>query len=514
MLGSVLADRYLGRFHRSTLEELADWLARYRDLPDAPAVYALLLSRLPKGATPPPTPSVATLNRSLRADLGSEELDPPGIGFARDYAFDRQVLERAEHGDATAALRLIGARGRLGPAYAAQLRAEVAQVQFTRNEDADALRMAQAALRHLAPENQPSLAYYVGGLAAWRLDRLDLARTMFEGAATAGTTTPRLQAASAFWASRVGRRQHDAVATARWLRVAADQPLTLHGLLARRILRMPTGIVPSGQFLAQADVDAVAATQEGRRAFALLQVGQPAKAEAELRLLWPAAAANAAFAHALLMVVSSAGLTDCAVQMAGLLQAKDGLRHDELRFPLPRLRPAGGFRVDPALVYALTRLESNFDSAAVSPAGARGLMQIMPSTAQFITGDVLYAADRLHEPATNLELGQRYVNLLAKVDGIGGDLMRMLASYNCGPGNFLHWSAELHDNGDPLMFMEAIPIAETRAFVPTALIYSWIYAARLHLQAPSLDALAAGEFPRFTPMTQERTMALLAPDPN
>ena len=79
---------------------------------------------------------------------------------------------------------------------------------------------------------------------------------------------------------------------------------------------------------------------------------------------------------------------------------------------------------------------------------------------------------------------------------------------------FLHWVADLRDDGDPLMFMEAIPIAETRAFVPTALIYSWIYAGRLHLQAPSLDTLAAGEFPRFTPMTQERTMALLAPDLN
>lgn len=512
VLGSLLADRYLGRSYHSTTEELTDWLTRYHDLPDAPAIHALLLTKLPKGATPPPTPSITTLNRSVRANLGREDIDPPRDGLVRDPSFERLVLERAEHGNVSAALRLIGARKRLAPAYAAQLRAQVAQAQFTRNEDADALRIIQATLRRLTPESQPSLAYYVGGLAAWRLDRLDLARALFEGGATAGVTTPRLQAASAFWASRVSRRQHDAAATARWLHVAADQPLTLHGLLARRILRMPTGIVPTGQFLAQADVDAVAATPEGQRAFALLQIGQPAKAEAELRLLWPRATGNAAFAHALLMVVSSAGLADCAAQMAELLQAKDGLRHDELRFPLPRLRPAGGFRIDPALVYALTRLESNFDSAAVSPVGARGLMQIMPTTAQFITGDALYSAGRLHEPATNLELGQRYVTLLAKMDGISNDLMRMLASYNWGPGNFLHWSAELRDDGDPLMFMEAIPVAETRAFVPTALIYSWIYAARLRLQAPSLDALAAGEFPRFTPMTQERTMALLAPD--
>ena len=56
LLGTALADRYLGRYHRSTADELTDWLARYGDQPDAPAIHALLLTRLPKGATPPPAP--------------------------------------------------------------------------------------------------------------------------------------------------------------------------------------------------------------------------------------------------------------------------------------------------------------------------------------------------------------------------------------------------------------------------------------------------------------------------
>ena len=75
----------------------------------------------------------------------------------------------------------------------------------------------------------------------------------------------------------------------------------------------------------------------------------------------------------------------------------------------------------------------------------------------------------------------------------------MLASYNSGPGNFLRWGADIRDNGDPLLFIEAIPVAETRSFVPRVLVYSWIYAARMHLPAPSLESMAAGEFPRFTP---------------
>ncbi len=99
------------------------------------------------------------------------------------------------------------------------------------------------------------------------------------------------------------------------------------------------------------------------------------------------------------MVASATGLTDYAAQMAELLQTRDGRPHEELRFAVPKLRPAGGFRIDPALVYALTRIESNFDPEAMSSVGARGLMQIMPATAQYITGNAGMNPDRLHEPA-------------------------------------------------------------------------------------------------------------------
>ncbi len=508
LLGSALADRYLGRYHHSTATELTAWLSDYGDHPDAPAVHALLLSRLPKGADAPAAPEIVALARSSEPNPVPEDIDPPRSSMVRSLALDRAVIDRATRGDVASALRLIASTRGLSPAYAAQLRAEVAQVLFARNQDPQALAIAQASLKDLAPEDQPSLGFYIGGLAAWRLERIELARGLFESGARATNTSARLHAASAFWASRSARAMHDLGGTTAWLKAAAEERLTLHGLLARRILRMDTGILPNAELLSQADVYAVAATPRGWRAFALLQIGQPDRAEAELRGLW---SGNPVFGRSLMMVAAATGLTDFAAQMAALLQAQDGQRHYELRFPVPRLRPAGGFKIDPTLVYALARLESNFDTTAISPAGARGLMQIMPATAQYITGDILYSADRLHEPASNLEIGQRYVSYLARLEGIENDLIRMLASYNSGPGNFGRWSADVRDNGDPLLFIEAIPVAETRAFVPHALVYSWIYAARMHLPAPSLDELAAGEFPRFTPSGQERRMALLGP---
>ena len=63
-----------------------------------------------------------------------------------------------------------------------------------------------------------------------------------------------------------------------------------------------------------------------------------------------------------MLVAENAGLVELAAQLADLVQSADGRPRDDMRFPLPRLRPAGGFRMDPALVYGITRTESNFDA--------------------------------------------------------------------------------------------------------------------------------------------------------
>jgi soluble lytic murein transglycosylase-like protein len=89
------------------------------------------------------------------------------------------------------------------------------------------------------------------------------------------------------------------------------------------------------------------------------------------------------------------------------------------------------------------------------------------------------------------------VHYLARHEQVGGDLIRLLAAYNNGPGNLSRWQPAVRHRGDPFLFIESIPVIETRSFVQRVLAYSWIYAARLGLPAPSLDALAAGQFPRF-----------------
>jgi soluble lytic murein transglycosylase-like protein len=270
------------------------------------------------------------------------------------------------------------------------------------------------------------------------------------------------------------------------LRAAAD-PQTLHGMLARSLLGLhPLPPLPS-PMLAEADMDAVAATPHGRRAFALLQVGETARAEAELRLLWAESQADPPMARAIVLVASAAGMTRLTADLSDAAAGAAAL------LPVPALRPRGGFRINPALVYAIAWIESNFDTAATSAAGAHGLMQLTRIAAGAIGHN---GADVLHDPGTNLKMGQQYLSYLARPEIAGDDLLRVLASYNSGPSALARW--RFADAKDPLMFLETIPADETRRFVLRTLTAMWSYAARFGVSSPSLNAMASGDWPRFS----------------
>jgi soluble lytic murein transglycosylase-like protein len=434
-----------------------------------------------------------------------EETETPAHALPRNPDLDRTVWNAARSPHADAVGRVLAHTRGLTPNYASQLRGEAGQILFTLNRDEDAYAVAAEGARacnRQAGCQDAALAGYAAGLAAWRMNRGDLARPMFELAWRAEGTTSALKAAAAFWAARAHLRTGDPGGYVPWMSRAAEERRTFYGMLARRTLGLPVGFASAREereTLGQADIDAVAALPAGLRAFALLQVGQDARAEAELRLLWPAAQTQPSLGRSIMLVAQSAGLSDLAAQLADLVAAADGRPRETTRFPIPRLRPNGGFIVDPALIYAVARTESNFDTTLISPAGARGLMQIMPETASFVTHRGR-APDLLDDPELNLDLGQRYVAYLATHEAVAGNLLKLLASYNSGPNGFAKWCGGIRDNGDPLLFIEAIPIDETRAYVPRVLTYTWIYAARMHLPSPSLDELAAGGWPQYHPL--------------
>jgi len=186
-------------------------------------------------------------------------------------------------------------------------------------------------------------------------------------------------------------------------------------------------------------------------------------------------------------------------------------------FPVPNYQPIGGYTVDPSLVLAFARAESHFRENVTSPAGARGLMQIMPGTAKILGGDT----DRLGDPSYSLTLGNKLIAQL--LDRTNNNLFQLAAAYNAGPGSLQRWlAARDGKRDDALLFIESIPVSETRNYVKRILTYHWMYRRVLNRNAPTLDETAAGDWPIYhasdaripsqvTPRTQPAVVPPVSP---
>jgi soluble lytic murein transglycosylase len=124
--------------------------------------------------------------------------------------------------------------------------------------------------------------------------------------------------------------------------------------------------------------------------------------------------------------------------------------------------------VDPALVAALILQESSFDPGALSRAGARGLMQVMPATGRKIARAKgrRFARAALHDPETSLDFGTHYLRQMS--DRFSGAVEKVLAAYNAGPHRVDAWTA-LRGELPPEEFIESIPFSETRGYVTIVL---------------------------------------------
>jgi len=137
--------------------------------------------------------------------------------------------------------------------------------------------------------------------------------------------------------------------------------------------------------------------------------------------------------------------------------------------------------IDPFFVNSLIRQESLFDPRALSPAGARGLMQIMPETGRKLHGkvsaDTPYDSEILYDPEVNIDLGILYLRQLT--EEFGGEKAHLLISYNAGPHVLKKWLKRFESIDDPDMFIESIPYPETRNYVKRVMgnygIYKILY---------------------------------------
>jgi len=323
-----------------------------------------------------------------------------------------------------------------------------------------------------------------GWIALRRLDRPNTAMQHFQ--VLAGLSQAVItQGRAYYWIGQTAAAQGEAAGAQAAYARAAAWPTTFYGQLAARALgdddaalaARIRGAPDPAWTLAQAEV--FTARELMRAAILLVAWGEPRRAKTFLQRLDETAANEAERSMAAHMALGL-GLPDQAVAIARRA-GRDGLALPDAGWPIG-VEPPGG-SIEPAAALGIIRQESSFDVAVVSPAGARGLMQLMPATAASV-------ARRLREPISvpaltfdagyNMRLGTAYLQGL--LEQFGGALPMAAAAYNAGPSRVQDWIA---GHGDPLSgpvgmvdWIELIPFNETRNYVQRVVENVVIYRAR------------------------------------
>ena len=404
------------------------------------------------------------------------------------------ILDRIKNDDPAGAHALLTeADPYLSSEARAEWRQRVAWSYYIENDDQNALAVAETV-------RDGSGAWvaegeWVAGLAAWRLGYCALAGEAFERAAY-GSTNVELTAAAHYWAHRSLVRCREPGKAQTHLSAAAGYDETLYGMLAIDQLGIDVPAEAPAQAFTKEDWRSVSDRSNVRVATALAEIGRPALADEVLR--HEVRIGRAQDYPVLARLARELGLPSTQLFMAH--NAPYGMRSDRsLRFPVARWQPATGWRVDPALAFAHALQESNFRAGAVSPANARGLMQIMPGTARDHNRSLNLGASYadLNDPEVNLAYGQQHLEMLRDSYATQGKLPKIMAAYNAGLTPVDRWNTEINDQNDPLLWMESIPYWETRGYVAIVMRNYWMYLRQADAAAPSRVDLAENDWPLF-----------------
>ncbi|HEU0044693.1 lytic transglycosylase domain-containing protein [Sphingomonas sp.] len=326
-------------------------------------------------------------------------------------------------------------------------------------------------------DDYTSLAWLAATAAFRQLNRPADAMTLFERYAN-GTPTPSTRSKGLYWAARAAERAGLTAEAARLWAAAASHREAYYGQLANEQLgRSLSAPAPVPARMVDPLVKAAFGSREVVRAARFLgNVGMYEEQTAFVRQI--ALDAKSEPDHLLAAdLARDLQRPDLAVMIGRSALTNGHLALASVGYPT--LPVPMGYEGDWTFIHAIGRQESQFNRAAISSAGARGLLQLMPGTAREQAGKMgisYQPSELLTDPSLSMKLGSGYFR---RVHAIYGSYPMALAAYNAGPGNVNKW---LRANGDPraggismVDWVEAIPIQETRNYVQRVLENAVVY---------------------------------------
>ena len=506
LLGHVLAQRYLHpSCYKSEFIELTYWLKKYADLPQAKKIYKLAIKRMPKGYKSPKKPikpigiNSTKINSSfIRENYKSNKKLSKKQRIEKNKLIN-SIKSRVNRGWPTGAAKLLKQRDvniLLDQVEIDQQKELIAKGYFLANKNELSIKYSKEALK----ESSQFVPYarWTAGLAAWRLKRYNLSAEFFSNFSIALKNDVWHQASGSYWAARSYSMLNNYDEINFWLNRAAKNPNSFYGMLASDILGIKNPIDWGMKGNLKDFKKDYFNLPSGKRIQSLIQIGLANQLESEI--IYINSIANEDIALWSLTISQHFNLAYTQLKIVNKLQNYGVILPIRFFYPTPLWQPKNGFNLEPELIYAFMHQESMFNKDAKSHKGAMGLMQIMPSTAKFISSNNKVKkgdSSILRDPAINLEVGQEYIEYLLGLNIIENNLIYLTAAYNGGPGNLQKWKKNINYLNDPLFFMESIPSRETRWFIEKVLTKYWIYQNKKGVESKSLRLLANGENPIY-----------------
>ncbi len=495
LISYVLANKYLSVSHRTKFSEINNWLNKYPQHPLSKDIYNLAKNKFG-------SKKAKKLNyKNMQSN------------FAPIYAVIPEFKEKAEKQNAISDYKISKPKGSLelnlvsylnaGKTYnAKQLLSKksakgtlgsskyyyycnlLARHYFLDGHYNFAIEWSSKAIKGTG--NKLPSAYYTAGLAYWGMGNFRKAEENFNHLAE-GNFTEEYKASGSYWSARASLKLNKIDSYVKYLDEASNYSYTFYGLIALEELQKDYSFNMQDDDLNALKVNSITMLQKtsgGKRAFALLQLNLINYAEKEIINLLSTTIKNSnnndkvRYYKEVYELANKLPMPHLRYRLAGNLGKKYGF--NDLSYPVV-LWDVGGYKIEPSLILAIIRKESGFNSSATSYVGAKGLMQLMPSTAKMVfynanLSDSLNRSFSLHNPYMNVAMGQDYLKMLIENPDANGNLIYVLAGWNGGFLNVKKWKNESHRlKDDPLFFIESIPYRETRNFVKATMRDYWIY---------------------------------------
>jgi soluble lytic murein transglycosylase len=345
-------------------------------------------------------------------------------------------------------------------------------------------------------DDYTSLMWLGGTRSLWELGDAAGAAPLFYRYGAAAKT-PQTRSKGFYWAGYAAARAGDAAGSQRYYEAAAQYADRFYGLLALKELGRPLPPFPAAPEGAPTEAERIAFYAMPITA-AVTEVARDAPWRTGIRFYRAIAdQANTVGEHLLVAeLAQSIGRRDLAVNLSDAAAADGHEGFTRIGFPT-LVTPAG---TEWTMVHAIARQESQFAQNAISHAGARGLMQLMPGTAREEAqkaGVQYMEASLIGDAGYNIRLGSNHIQrLYARYDS----WPLAVAAYNAGPGNVNKW---LRENGDPrtgavgwVEWIEKIPFFETKNYVGRVIENAVVYEALYPQQAPGGRSRGVEDFLR------------------